>query len=153
MAKAIRPYPGRNFPINQTAVFMMVEPIKGLAPARWQLGPRCNLGMIGFGWRDGKPFTCQQWAELNSYIYDGLMDCYSDGMESSDIIAERINRNYYISFIRGGMHQPHAGIDLIEPAVYMCSRCGQEAPKKCSKCLSTYYCSRECQLIFQFYEI
>ena len=83
----------------------------------------------------------------------GLMDCYSDGMESSDIIAERINRNYYISFIRGGMHQPHAGIDLIEPAVYMCSRCGQEAPKKCSKCLSTYYCSRECQLIFQFYEI
>jgi len=58
--------------------------------------------------QDGKPFTCQQWAELNSYIYDGLMDCYSDGMESSDIIVQRNT-----SFIRGGMHQPQAGIDLI----------------------------------------
>jgi hypothetical protein len=147
MAKPIRPYPGGNFPNSQSAVFMMVEPIKGLAPARWQLGPRCNLGMIGFGHRDGKPFTCQQWADLHSYIYDGLMDCYSDEMDSSDIIAERINLNYFNYFVHR-LHnlQPGQPLQQQPVPVYMCSKCGKDAPKKCSKCTCTYYCSLDCQV-------
>ena len=143
MAKPIRPYPGGDFPDQQFAVYMMVEPIKGLAPCRWQLGPRCNLGLIGFGRRDGKPFTMQEWADLHSFIQD-LMDLYSEPEESDKIISEKINLKYYKKYLRN-ISSPLAGQE--QQPVYMCARCDLAGLKKCSRCKCTYYCSQECQVI------
>lgn len=99
MAKAIRPYrPPENFPSRQLAVFMMVEPHTGLAPVRWQLGPHCNLGMIGFARKDGKPFTCKQWRALHGYIFD-LMDAHSESefepRKIQAIIRNKLNPNAF----------------------------------------------------------
>ena len=73
-------------------------PESGFAPARWQLGPHCVRGMIGFARKDGKPFTIKSWGDLHSYIYD-LMDCYSDGMDSEKIIKKKINPEAYNKYL------------------------------------------------------
>ena len=141
MAKPIRPYPGGLFPSSQHAVFMLVEPVTGLAPARWQLGPRCNVGLIGFGREDGKPFTAHQWGDLHLFIYD-LMDSYSAGEEmSKETITKTINPNAFIRHTR--LNNP--GYEPYEP-VYLCARCSQPATNRCNKCHYTYYCSRNCQV-------
>ena len=31
---------------------------------------------------------------------------------------------------------------------FKCAKCKKEAIKRCSKCKSEYYCSRECQVLF-----
>ncbi len=99
MAKPIRPYPGGSFPDSQPAVFMMVNPDNGLSPMNWQLGPHCNRGMIGFGRKDGQPFTCKQWADLHSYIYD-LMDLYSEGITPSAIKSRKLNPAAYNKYLK-----------------------------------------------------
>ncbi len=142
MAKPIRPYPGVR-PTRQAAVFLMVEPIEGFAPCRWSLGPRCNLGMIGFGRRDGKLFTVQEWTDLHSFI-SSLMDLYSEPVDSRIIISEKINKENYKNYLRS-IQSPLAG--QLQQPVYMCSRCDQVAPKKCSRCCCTYYCFKKCQVL------
>jgi len=147
MAKPIRPYPGVR-PTNQPAVFLMAEPIEGYAPCRWQLGPRCDPGMIGFGRRDGKPFTVQQWTDLHSFI-DTLMDLYSMLVDSQIIISEKINLENYKNYLRS-IQSPLAG--QLQQPVYMCSRCDRVALNKCSRCRFTLYCSKECQVgLFELY--
>jgi len=146
MAKPICPYPGGRAPAKQPAVYLLVEPIEGYAPCRWQLGPRCNPGMLGFGRRDGKPFTIQQWTDLHSFI-DHLMDLYGAQMDSQIIISEKINLEYFKNYLRS-KRSPLAGQ---QQPVYMCSRCdSMEGPKKCGRCQCTYYCTRECQVYKHF---
>lgn len=146
MAKPIRPYPGAR-PTNQPAVFLMVEPIEGYAPCRWQLGPRCNLGMIGFGRRDGKPFTVQQWNDLHSFI-DSLMDLYSSLVDSQFIISEKINLDNYKKYLRS-IQSPFD--EQLQQPVYMCAKCDLVASTKCSRCRFTFYCSKECQVYLHFF--
>lgn len=103
MAKPIRSYQTGHLPRNQPAVFMMVEPVTGLAPMRWQLGPHCNRGMIGFGRRDGQPLTCVQWAALHGYIYD-LMDEYSDALVLSDDNELGLEEDRVVDIIKNRLH-------------------------------------------------
>ena len=103
VAKPIRSYVGAGVPDFQPAVYMLIEADTGFAPIRWQLGPYCNRGMIGFARKDGKPFFCQQWADLHEYIYGVLMDQYSDAKSTSDvdkIICNMLNPTSFSTFLK-----------------------------------------------------
>ena len=65
---------------REIAVFMMVDPVTGLAPSPWMSGGHQKLGRLLFAFSDGKSLSSSLFWSVYSYIYD-LMDYYSDGRE------------------------------------------------------------------------
>ena len=103
IGKPIRSYVGEGVPDFQPAVYMFIEADTGFAPIRWQLGPYCNRGMIGFSRKDGNPFFCQQWADLHEYIYGVLMDQYSEAKSTLDvdrIICNMLNPTAFFTYFK-----------------------------------------------------
>jgi hypothetical protein len=85
-AKAgIRDYPNREGPFQQFAVFMMVDPVFGMAPPSWKLGPHCYKGINSrdlMGWilrsRSGVIY-------IVTYNIFYMMDMYSEGDERREL--------------------------------------------------------------------
>ncbi len=65
---------------REIAVFMMVDPVTGMAPNQWQSGAHQKLGRLLFVLDDGANLASSLVWSVYSYIYD-LMDLYSDGRE------------------------------------------------------------------------
>jgi hypothetical protein len=65
-------YPNENIS-RDLGIFLMVDPITGLADNKWQ----AECGKIGFARTDGQDFEYELYYELFDYIYT-LMDHYGD---------------------------------------------------------------------------
>jgi len=60
-------------PNREVAIFLMVEPVSGLAAPKWQMG----CGIVAFAREDKSDFTVDLFWDVYSYIYH-LMAFYGD---------------------------------------------------------------------------
>ena len=65
---------------REIAVFMMVDPVTGLAPLQWMSSAHQKLGVLMFARTDGLDLNSNFFWTVYSYIYE-LMDLYGDGRE------------------------------------------------------------------------
>jgi hypothetical protein len=78
-------------PNREVAIFMMVEPVTGLAAPKWQTG----CGIVAFAREDKSNFTVDLFWDLYSYIYH-LMDFYGeDDFNYQRFKKERLNEKAF----------------------------------------------------------
>eukprot|EP00877_Chromochloris_zofingiensis_P012924 jgi/Chrzof1/7886/Cz02g40010.t1 len=100
----------------------------------------CVVGDVYAIRTDEKSFTVREWAALDEYGLNYLMDCYPDGA-----VTEQTFQTAKANVMRHLQQQQQGSVQPYDDTA--CAACGQAADelKRCSRCKGIWYCGRDCQ--------